>query len=121
MNLIANAGSLGEQALASEAPPIELPAEMHERIQAVYSLIGDYLGVTQAEFADGFTLDAASAAELNIWCHIAAVWLAYHEKFCSDWLLPLADERNLIASLILISTSVETPSRLPVSRTIAKR
>lgn len=91
-----------------------LSPELLERIKAVFDLIGGYLGSTLEQFETGFMRDMHPEREVAIWCCIAFAWVAYHEKFLNDELLPVAEEKKLIGALIGISTGIDDVSKLNV-------
>lgn len=81
--------------------------EMLEQIRAVYDVIGNYVSTSLEQFEIGFMRDANPEDEVAIWCSITAAWIAYHEQYLDDELLPDKDEKKLLAALISISTGVE--------------
>src|SRR5262249_5089785 len=98
-----------------------LPPELLEQIKVVYDLIGPYLGMTPEQFEIGFMRDMHPESEVALWCSITAAWLAYHEKFLNDEVLPDEDEKKLLAALIAISTGVEDVSKLGVPAEVGRR
>jgi hypothetical protein len=91
-----------------------LPPELLDQIKAVFDVIGPYIGMTLEQFEIGFLRDMHPESEVALWCSITAAWLAYHEKFLSDVMLPDEDERNMLGALIAISSGVEDVSKLGV-------
>lgn len=67
-----------------------LPAELLERIEAIYGVIGPYIDTTLEQFEIGFMRDVNPGIEVAIWCNITTAWLDYHEKYLDDE--PLSDE-----------------------------
>jgi hypothetical protein len=51
-----------------------LPHELRAQIEAVYRLIGRYLGQTFEEFKAGFRCAEELIDEVAQWCRIAAAW-----------------------------------------------
>jgi len=98
-----------------------LPPELLERIKAVFDVIGPYIGMTLEQFEIGFMRDMHPESEVALWCSITAAWLAYHEKFLADEMLPEAEERKLLGALIAISTGVEDVSKLNVPMEVGRR
>jgi hypothetical protein len=98
-----------------------LPPELLEQIQAVYDVIGPYLGMTLEQFEVGFMRDLHSDSEVALWCRIAKAWLAYHEDFLGNKTLPIEAERKLLAALIAISTGVEDTSKLNVPADVGRK
>jgi hypothetical protein len=98
-----------------------LPPELLEQIQAVYGIIGDYLGMTLEHFEVGFMRDLHPESEVALWCRIAKAWLAYHEDFLGSQTLPIEDERKLLGALIVISTGIKGVSKLDVPAEIGRR
>ena len=94
---------------------------MLEQIQAVYDLIGRYLGMTLEQFEIGFMRDMHPESEVAVWCSIAAAWLAYHEDFLANETQPDEEERKLLAALIAISTGMEDVSKLNVPAEVGRR
>lgn len=98
-----------------------LPPKLLEMVEAVYDVIGQYLGTTLEQFEIGFMRDANPDSEAAIWASITAAWLAYHEKFLDDETLPDAEEKKLLAALVSISTGVTAPARLGVPEEVGRR
>ncbi len=55
------------------------------------------------------------------WCSITAAWLAYHEKYLNDELLPDEDEKHLLGALIVISTGVADVAKFNVREEVGRR
>jgi hypothetical protein len=98
-----------------------LPPKLLETVEAVYDVIGEFLGTTLEQFEIGFMRDANPDSEVAIWASITAAWLAYHEKFLNDETLPDGEEKKLLAALISISTGVTDLSRLGVPAEVGGR
>jgi len=97
-----------------------LPPEMLEQIEAVYQVIGSYVGTTLEQFEIGFMRDMHPENEIAIWCSITAAWIAYHEKHLGNEMLPDEDEKKLLGSLIAISTGVEDVEKLGVPADVGR-
>ena len=98
-----------------------LAPELLEQVQAMYDVIGPYLGTTLEQFEINLMRDMHPEDEVAIWCSITAAWLNYHEKYLGDDLLPDEDEKKLIAALIAISTGVEDVEKLGVSADVGRK
>src|SRR5437016_5495151 len=83
------------------------PHKFREQIEAVYRLIGRYLGQTLKEFKMGFMRDSCPEHAVAIWCRIATAWYAYHEKFLEHNRLPDNQEKKIVAALVAISAGEE--------------
>jgi hypothetical protein len=94
---------------------------MLEQIQAVYDVIGDYVGMPLEQFEVGFMRDLHPESEVGLWCSITAAWLAYHEDFLGSKTLPIEAERQLLGALIVISTGIKDVSKLDVPAEIGRR
>ncbi len=92
-----------------------LPAEMLEQIRSIYDVLGRYFNMTFEEFELGFKRDETPEIEVDLWMSVTAAWIAYHEDYLDDELLPDDEERKLISALIAISTGIEDVSKLGVS------
>jgi len=77
--------------------------------------------MTLEQFEIGFMRDMHPESEGALWCSITATWLAYHEKFLNDEVLPDEDEKKLLGALIAISTGVEDVSKLNVPVEVGRR
>ena len=91
------------------------PQEFREQIEAVYRLIGRYLGQTLEEFKVGFRRNSRPEEEVAIWCRIATAWYAHHERFLDNTRLPDNQEEKIVAALIAISAGEEDFHSLPVA------
>lgn len=95
--------------------------EFREQIEAVYRLIGHYLGLTLEEFKIGFMRDSLPQDEVAIWCRIATAWYEYHDKFLDGDRLPDDQEEKLVAALVAISAGEDDMESLPVSAEVGAR
>lgn len=98
-----------------------LAPELLEQIKTIYDVVGPYFGMTLEQFELGFMRDMHPAGEVAIWCSITAAWLAYHEKFLGDEMLPDEDEKKLLGALIAISTGVTDPTKLNLPVEVGQR
>ena len=98
-----------------------LPEELRQQIQAVYDVLGRYFNMTAEDFEAGFQRDAEPEAEVHLWMDITAAWIAYHEDYLDDKLLPDAEEKKLLSALIAISTGIDDPSKLGVPVEVGDR
>jgi hypothetical protein len=98
-----------------------LPPEMLEQINAVFDVIGQYLGMTLEQFEVTFMRDTHPESEIVLWCSITAAWLANHEKFLNGKELADEDEKKLVGALIAISTGFEDVSKLGVPAEVGRR
>ena len=98
-----------------------LSPELLEHIEAVYDVVGPYLGTTLEQFEIGFMRDADPESEVAVWFSITAAWITYHEKHLGDDMLPDEGEKRLLAALIAISTGVEDVEKLGVPVDIGKK
>lgn len=98
-----------------------LAPELLEQIKTIYDVVGPYFGMTLEQFELGFMRDMQPAGEVAIWCSITAAWLAYHEKFLGDEMLPDEDEKKLLGALIAISTGVTDPTKLNLPVEVGQR
>lgn len=94
---------------------------MLEHVKAVYDVIGQYLDTTLEQFESGFMRAANPDSEVAMWCSITAAWLAYHEKYLDDEVLPDEDETKMVAALIAISTGVEDVGKLGVPADVGRK
>jgi hypothetical protein len=95
-----------------------LPPELLEQIQAVYEVVGPFLGTTLEQFEIGFMRDMHPESEVAVWRRIAAAWLAYQEKYLGQ---PEEDEKKLLAALIAISTGIKDVEALGVPVDVGHR
>jgi hypothetical protein len=98
-------------ALQRESPP----PEFLEQIEAVYRLIGRYLGQTLEEFKIGFMRDSRPEDEVAMWCKIATAWCEYHDRFLDGDRLSDDQEKRIVAALVAISAGEEDVHCLPVA------
>jgi hypothetical protein len=98
-----------------------LPPQLLEQIEAVFGVIGPYLGMTLEQFEVGFMRDTDPESEVALWCSITAAWIAYHDKFLNGEILPDGDEKKLLGALIAISTGVEDVTKLNVPAEVGRR
>ena len=91
-----------------------LPPDLLEHVQAVFKVIGPYLGITLEQFEIGFMRDTHPEREVAVWCGITMAWVAYHEKHLGDEFLSDEDEKKLLGALVAISTGVEDTAMLGV-------
>lgn len=83
-----------------------LPAELQEAVEWSFKVVGHYVHLTLEQWELGFMRDMHPASEIRVWCRIAQAFIRYHEERG----LPLRDEateRQLIGTLISVSTGVE--------------
>lgn len=98
-----------------------LSPELLEQIKAVFDVVGPYLNMTLEQFEIGFMRDMHPESEVDSWCSITAAWLAYHEKFLGDEMLPDEDERKMLGALIAISTGINNVAQLNVPVEVGRR
>ena len=98
-----------------------LPPDLLEYAQAVYDVIGPYLDTTLEQFEVGFMRDANPSREVAVWCSITAAWIAYHDKYIGEEILPDADETKLIGALAAISAGVTDAAQLGVPVEVGHR
>jgi hypothetical protein len=65
--------------------------------------------------------EANPESEVALWCGITAAWIAYHETYLGDEVLPDEDEKQLIAALVAISSGVEDAARLGVPVDVGRK
>jgi hypothetical protein len=98
-----------------------LPPEMLKQIEAIFDVIGSYIGMTLEQFEIGFMRDVHPEDEVALWSSITAAWLAYHEKHLGDVTLPDEEERSLLAALIAISAGIDDVANLNVPAEVGRR
>ena len=98
-----------------------LPPDLLKPIQAVFKVIGPYLDTTLEQFEIGFMRDMHPESEVAVWCGITTAWIAYHEKYLGEEVLPDEDEKKLVGALVAISTGVEDVAKLPVSADVGQK
>ena len=97
-----------------------LPPALLEQIQAVFDVIGPYIGMTLEQFEAGFMRDMHPESEVALWCRITKAWLAYHEDFLQNQTQPDEEERKLLGALIAISTGMEDVLKLKVPAEVGR-
>ena len=98
-----------------------LPPDLLGLIKAVYDVIGPHIGMTLEQFENDFMRDMHPEREVAIWCGIAKAWLAYHEDFLGNEVLPKEEEQKLLGALVAISTGVKDLSKLNVPGEVGRR
>jgi len=98
-----------------------LPPELLDQIRAVFEVIGPYIGMTLEEFEIGFMRDMHPQREVTLWFRIAKAWLAYHEDFLGNKILPKEEEGKLLGALIAISSGIEEVSKLNVPVEVGRK
>ena len=98
-----------------------LPPDLLEYVEAVYDVIGPYLDMTWEEFEAGFMRDANPSREVALWCNITSAWIAYHDKYIGEEMLPDDDEKKLVGALAAISAGVEDVAELGVPVEVGRR
>ena len=98
-----------------------LPLDLLHQIKAVFDVVGPYIGKTLEQFEITFMRDSDPTSEVIVWQSIVAAWQAYHKKFLGGKLLPDAQEKKLLAALILISTGVDDVSLLNVPVKVGRK
>lgn len=98
-----------------------LSPEVIEQMEAVYAVIGPYLGKSLEQLEVSIMRDSCPEDEAVIWVSITAAWDAYHTKYLDDEVLDDAEEKKIVAALIAISTGQEDVSKLPVAEEIGQR
>ena len=98
-----------------------LPPELLEQIKAVFDVIGPYINMTLEQFEIGVMRDMHPESEVALWFRITKAWLAYHEDFLANEIMPNEDERKLLGALIAISTGVEDVAKLNVPVEVGRK
>lgn len=98
-----------------------LPPKLLKYVQAIYDVIGPYLDTSLERFETGFMQDKHPEQEVALWCGITIAWVAYHEKYVGEELLPDEDERKLVAALVAISTGVDDTAMLGVPADVGQK
>ena len=98
-----------------------LPPELLELIRSVYEVVGPYLNTTLEQFEIGFMRDLHPASEVALWCNITSAWIAYHEKYLGEELLPDEEEKKLVGALVAISAGVDDVAGLGVRAEVGRR
>jgi hypothetical protein len=95
-----------------------LSPEVIEQMEAVYELIGPYLGQTLEQLEVALMRDSCPEDEAVIWVSITA---DYHEKYLGGDVLDDEEEKKIVAALIAISTGQEDVTKLPVPVEVGTR
>jgi hypothetical protein len=98
-----------------------LSPEVIEQMEAVYEVIGPYLGQTLEQLEVAIMRDSCPEDEAIIWVSITAAWDDYHEKYLHGEVLDDDEERKIVAALIAISTDQEDVTKLPVPVEVGTR
>jgi len=98
-----------------------LSPEVIEQMEAVYEVIGPYLGMTLEELEVTLMRDLTPEDEAAVWVSITAAWDAYHTKYLDDEILDDAEEKKIISALIGISTGITDVTKLPVPEQVGER
>ena len=98
-----------------------LSPEVIEQMEAVYELIGPYLGMTLEQLEVALMRDSCPEDEAVIWVSITAAWDDYHEKYLDGEVLDDEEEKKIVAALIAISTGQEDVTKLPVPAEVGTR
>ena len=98
-----------------------LSPELLERIEAIYGVLGRYLGMKLEKFEIGFMRDTTPDSEVAVWSSIAAAWDDYHERHLGGMVEPDEEEKRIIAALIAISAGENDVRKLPVRHAVGFR
>ena len=98
-----------------------LSPRLLERIEAVFDVVGPYVGSNLEQFEINLMRDSNPELEVAVWCSITAAWIAYHEKYLNDERLPDAEEKKLLGALIGISMGIEDLSKLNVPIEVGRK
>ena len=93
--------------------------DLHEQIRAIHEVVGHFFNMSLEDFEAGFQRNAES--QVALWSGVTAAWIAYHEEYLDDQVLPDADEKRLISALIAIAAGVDDVSRLGVPPDVGQR
>jgi hypothetical protein len=96
-------------------PQESSPHDFREQIEAVYRLVGRYVGQTLEEFQMGLMGDSCPEDEVDIWCRIAATWYVYHDEILHGVRLPDDQEEKIVAALVAISAGEDDMQSLPIA------
>ncbi len=96
-------------------------SELHEQIRAIHEVVGHYFKSSAKEFEAGFLSDAEPESQVALWSGVTSAWIAYHEEYLDDQVLPHADEQRLISALIAIAAGVDDVSKLGVPLEVGQR
>ena len=94
---------------ASESNP-----ELLEQIRAIHEVVGRFLQIRLEEFEAGFLRTDDPQSQVDLWSDATAAWIAYHEEYLNDQVLPDVEEQKLISALVAISAGVDDVSKLGV-------
>ena len=95
--------------------------DLREQIRAIHEVVGHFFNTSLEEFEFGLMQNAEPESQVALWSGVAAAWIAYHEEYLDDQLLPHADEQRLISALIAIAAGVDDVSRLGVPLEVGQR
>ncbi len=95
--------------------------ELREQIRAIHEVVGRYFKSSLEEFEAGFLRNAEPESLVAMWSGVTAAWIAYHEEYLDDQVLPHADEQRLISALIAIAAGVDDASKLGVPLEVGQR
>ena len=95
--------------------------EFHEQIRAIHEVVGHFFKKSLEEFVFGLMQDAEPESQVALWSGVTAAWIAYHEDYLNDQVLPDADEKRLISALIAIAAGVDDVSKLGVPPEVGQR
>ena len=95
--------------------------DLHEQIRAIHEVVGHFFNMSLKEFEAGFLRNADPESQVAHWSGVAAAWIAYHEEYLNDEVLPHADEKRLISALIAIAAGVDDVSKLGVAPEVGQR
>ncbi len=98
-----------------------LSPELLERISAVYDVIGPYLDTNLEKFELNFMRDLHPESEVAIWMSITAAWIAYHETYLNNELLPDDEEKKILGSLLVISMGITDVTKMKVSDDVGRK
>lgn len=98
-----------------------LSPEVIEQMEAVYGVIGRYLGMKLEQLEVAIMRDSCPEDEAIVWVSITAAWDAYHTKYLNDEVLSDDEEKKIVAALIAISTGQGNVSMLPVPEETGRR
>ena len=98
-----------------------LAPDVIKQMEAVYELIGPYLGQSLEQLEVALMRDSSPEDELVIWVSITGAWDAYHIQYLDDEVLDDDEEKKIVAALIAISTGHQDVSKLPVPEEVGQR
>ena len=76
--------------------------------------------MTLEQFEIGFMRDMHPESEIDLWCRITKAWLAYHEDYLGNELLPDEDEKKIIGALVAVSSGVENEQAMGVPADVGR-